>query len=113
MTLLDTFTAGFPVQDSRMSRCTARQQQRFLRPTAAVAAALCLGLAGCNSIATRDESTLTIEHTALRSREAVYTSALHACQRQGKQQAVFQQQVNKDPDAKPATGMQLSTFACR
>ncbi len=95
-----------------MSRCLARPPRHF-RPAAAVAVAACLGLAGCNSIATKDESSVTIEHTSLRSREAVYTSALHACQRQGKEQAVFLQQVNKDADARPATGMQLSTFNCR
>ncbi|MES2186313.1 MAG: hypothetical protein V4505_17310 [Pseudomonadota bacterium] len=79
----------------------------------AVACVLGAALSACNTVKARDESTVVIEHTSLRSREAVYDSALRVCNRQGKEQAVFQSQVNQDTAAKPATGPQLSTFLCR
>jgi hypothetical protein len=80
-------------------------------------------LAGCNSVvpvpgrgsapgAAANEP-LTIEHTSLRSRISVYESALRACKQRGHDQAIFQTQVNEDPQRPPATGPQLSTFVCR
>ncbi len=93
---------------------------------AATAATLTSGavlLAGCNAVvptpmgvapaAAPAAETITIEHTSMRSRTAVYESALHACERRGHQQAIFQTQVNQDPQRGPATGPQLSTFVCR
>ncbi|WP_295849625.1 hypothetical protein [uncultured Xylophilus sp.] len=70
-------------------------------------------LAGCNTVAEADPDHVTIEHTSLRSRTAVYESAQKICSRQGRANAVFQSQVNQDPTRPPATGPQLSTFACR
>ena len=80
-------------------------------------------LAGCNSVVpvpgggkapgAAGSEPLTIEHTSLRSRISVYESALRACKQRGHDQAIFQTQVNEDPQRPPATGPQLSTFVCR
>jgi hypothetical protein len=97
------------------TRSIGHPTRRRLSALALPVAACVLGasLSGCNTIKARDESTVVIEHTSLRSREAVYESALRVCRRQGKEQAVFQSQANQDAGAKPATGPQLSTFLCQ
>lgn len=97
--------------------------------TAATAAVLTSGtvlLAGCNTVVPTPATIapgavagavatepVTIEHSSLRSRISVYESALKACKQRGFDQAIFQAQANQDPQLPPATGRQLSTFACR
>ena len=93
-----------------------------IRRRAASIAASGMLLAGCNSVipasnvSTPSEAatdSVTIEHTSLRSRISVYESALRACKQRGHEQAIFQTQSNEDAQKPPATGPQLSTFACR
>ncbi|MCZ2498950.1 hypothetical protein GN316_19500 [Xylophilus sp. Kf1] len=94
-----------------------------LRHRATTLAASGFLLAGCNSVipasggaaasATTATDSVTIEHSSLRSRISVYESALKACKQRGHEQAVFQTQVNEDAQKPPATGPQLSSFACR
>lgn len=107
----------------RRAGITIDCMNRFaLRRRAATFAASGVLLAGCNSVipasggatptAAANES-VTIEHTSLRSRISVYESALRACKQRGHEQAIFQTQTNEDTQKPPATGPQLSTFACR
>lgn len=109
----------------RSAGITIDCMNRFaLRRRAATFACSGVLLAGCNSVipaaggststaaATANDS-VTIEHTSLRSRISVYESALKACKQRGHEQAVFQTQMNEDAQRPPATGPQLSTFACR
>lgn len=94
-----------------------------IRRRAATFAASGVLLAGCNSVipapggsttpSAAANDSVTIEHTSLRSRISVYESALKACKQRGHEQAIFQAQVNEDSQKPPATGPQLSTFACR
>jgi len=107
----------------RLAGITIDCMNRFaLRRRAATFAASGVLLAGCNSVIpapggstpspTANDS-VTIEHTSLRSRISVYESALRACKQRGHEQAIFQAQVNENVQQPPATGPQLSTFACR
>ncbi|QHI98437.1 hypothetical protein GT347_10785 [Xylophilus rhododendri] len=93
--------------------------------TALACTAGALLLAGCNTVlapapagsaaapAAGSSENITIEHTSLRSRTAVYESALRACKQRGYEQAIFQSQANQDATRPPATGPQLSIFTCR
>lgn len=65
---------------------------------------------GCTMVRINSDDTSTIEHKG--GVEAGRDLADRACRRAGQQSAEVISTVNKDPEAPPGTGKQVTTFRC-
>lgn len=65
---------------------------------------------GCTMVRINSDDTSTIEHKG--GVEVGRDLADRACRRGGQQSAEIISTVNKDPEAPPGTGKQVTTFRC-
>lgn len=65
---------------------------------------------GCTMVRINSDDTSTIEHKG--GVETGRDLADRACRRAGQQSAEIISTVNKDPEAPPGTGKQVTTFRC-
>jgi len=69
-----------------------------------------LSVGGCTMIHINGDDTSTIEHKG--GVETGRDLANRACQRAGRKSAEIISTVNKNPEAPPETGKQVTTFRC-